>query len=228
VASSIVLLSSGLDSVVNLAEARQKSTVKLALTFDYGQAAARREVENAAAICDYYKLKHRVIRLDWLAEFSESALTRAEKPLPEIGRAGLGSSEITQESARAVWVPNRNGVLINIAAAIAESLEADWIVTGFNAEEAVTFPDNSAAFVEAINRSLSYSTLSKIQVISLTQNLTKPQVVSRGVEMAIPWDLVWSCYRGEEKMCGRCESCQRLLRGIEQAGHPELRSKIAG
>ena len=92
------------------------------------------------------------------------------------------------------------------------------VIAGFNAEEAVTFPDNSPAFISAANKALSYSTLSRVQVLSPTSDLNKTEIVRLGMEIDAPLDLVWSCYEGGEVMCGVCESCMRLRRALVSAG----------
>jgi len=216
---SIVLLSGGLDSTVAFKKALDETEVILAITFDYGQRAAERERTSASAICSRYDIKHEVLELSWLAAITRTALVDREQSLPELGPAQLdGAGGKTKESARSVWVPNRNGVFINIAAAYAESLDADIIVTGFNIEEAATFPDNSPEFIAATNAALSFSTLNKVKLISPTSSLNKSEIVALGMEIDAPLDLLWSCYEGEEKMCGACESCMRLKRALEDRG----------
>ncbi|MBI3018562.1 MAG: 7-cyano-7-deazaguanine synthase, partial [Deltaproteobacteria bacterium] len=101
-----------------------------------------------------------------------------------------------------------------IAASFAESLRAEVIVVGFNAEEAMTFPDNSSDFVKEMNASLSTSTLNHVQVICYTQSLNKKQIVSLGKELRAPFELMWSCYEGGERMCRQCESCKRFYRAM--------------
>jgi 7-cyano-7-deazaguanine synthase len=115
-------------------------------------------------------------------------------------------------------VPNRNGIFINIAAGFAESMGAGQVVTGFNAEEAVTFPDNSADYLQAAGRALSYSTLSGIRVLSYTLMLDKAGIVRLGRRLGVPLEKVWPCYLGGERLCGRCESCKRYFRALENAG----------
>ncbi|UCH35880.1 MAG: 7-cyano-7-deazaguanine synthase QueC [Armatimonadota bacterium] len=209
---SIVLLSAGLDSAVNLQRAHEKTDVALALTFDYGQLAAAREVAAAKAMCARLRVRHRVVRLPWLRGICQSALT-GRGDLPQPGRADL-DGDAAQESARAVWVPNRNGVFVNIAAAFAEALDCDLIVAGFNAEEAATFPDNSPQFIRAANRALRLSTLRRPRVTSYTQDIDKAAIIRLGRESGAPLDLIWSCYRGGEEHCWRCESCGRLRRAL--------------
>jgi 7-cyano-7-deazaguanine synthase len=205
----VAILSGGLDSAVSLAAAVRRMDVVLALTFDYGQRAARRERLAAAAIARRFRIPHRVIALPWLAGITRTALVDR--------RAALPLGELSERSAKAVWVPNRNGIFIEIAAAHAESLGASRLVTGFNREEAATFPDNSPAYVEAVNRALSYSTATGVRVVSYTAGLDKRGIVRLGRRLAVPLAKVWPCYEGGRAWCRRCESCLRSLRALADA-----------
>ncbi len=202
----VALLSGGLDSTVSLAAAVRKMDVLLALTFDYGQRAARREREASARICRRFRIPHRAIPLPWLGGITRTALVNR--------RAGLPRREMSKRSARAVWVPGRNGVFIEIAAAHAESLGACRIVTGFNREEAAAFPDNSAAYVRAVNRALGYSTANGVRVVSFTASLDKREIVRLGRRLGAPLDEIWPCYEGGREWCGTCESCLRCLEAL--------------
>lgn len=215
---SIVLLSGGLDSTVSLAHALKESEVVLTLTFDYGQRAAEKEKAAAAALAAHYKLRHRVIELPFLKEITGTALVSVDEDLPQPDLSGLDDYEKSTATAAAVWVPNRNGVFINIAAAFAEAYHCGLVVTGFNREEAVTFPDNSPEFVSAASSALSYSTLNKVKVVSYTQRLDKVEIIRLGMKLDVPFQYIWSCYKGEENMCGLCESCLRFRRAAEAAG----------
>lgn len=210
---SVVLLSSGLDSTVNLYEAKRESDVVLALTFDYGQRAAHNETESAKKIANKLNVPHKVLSLDWFREFTHSSLVNrsAEVPTALVKIDDLARSN---ETAKAVWVPNRNGIFLNIAAAFAEGLNAQWIIPGFNAEEATTFPDNSQAYLEAATVSLSFSTANKVEVKCFTTQLTKPQIVERGRKLGVDFTQIWPCYFGGEKPCGECESCRRFNRAM--------------
>lgn len=201
---AVGMLSGGLDSAVSLAAAARRHRIVIALTFDYGQRAARREISASRAVARWLGVPHRTIRLPWLAEVTETALVNPKRRLPR-RIDGL-------RSAAAVWVPNRNGVFLNVCAAFAERLRAKWIVTGFNAEEAATFPDNSAAYVRAANRAFSYSTSNGARVVAYTGRLEKPAIVRLGRRLGVPLDKTWSCYEGGAAPCGTCESCQRRKR----------------
>jgi len=195
---------------VNLYEAKRKSQVCLVLTFDYGQKAARREVEKSKEVCFRLKLNHRVMEIPWMRELTRSALVSNEKEIP-IG-VPLDDLECAEESAAAVWVPNRNGVFLNVAATFAESMGAKWIIPGFNREEAKTFPDNTQEFIEAVNRSLFFSTRSQVEIKCFTSTMDKRAIYKRARELGTDFSLMWPCYRGEEKPCGQCESCLRFER----------------
>ncbi len=219
---SILILSGGLDSTVSAWIAREQTQPLLALTFDYGQRAVIREIESATATCKILGVRHKVISLPWLSEMTDTALVNRKQPLPMLKESELDSAK-TQATAKAVWVPNRNGVFLNIGAATAESLGADLLVTGFNREEGTTFPDNSAPFVRAADEFFWYSTLSKVKVLSYTQAMTKREIAARARALGIDLEKIWFCYEGGEKPCRKCESCARFYRAVaDLAPHPPL------
>ncbi|OEH85953.1 7-cyano-7-deazaguanine synthase QueC [Desulfuribacillus stibiiarsenatis] len=221
--AAVILLSSGIDSFTSLAIAKEKGyEVQLALTVNYGQKAALREIMFAELICKHYGVPHKVLDVQGIMNGVTSGLTTND--VPNIAQDQLDDMDLTTRTAKKVWVPNRNGLLINIAATYAENLGCEWVITGFNREEAVTFPDNSDDFVHAINQSLYYSTSNHVQVISFTQSMTKQEIIDTAVNLQVPLEYVWSCYHGNELMCGTCESCQRLKRAISK--YPMLVSSI--
>ncbi|MCB0393712.1 MAG: 7-cyano-7-deazaguanine synthase QueC [Bdellovibrionales bacterium] len=207
---SVLLLSGGLDSTVNAYKAAKESDVALAITFNYGQRAAIQETIHAQKTCSALGIGHQVITLEWMRSITTTSLVNTDFSIPE--EMDLDDPEITNDTAKKVWVPNRNGVFINIAAAYAESLGAKQIVVGFNLEEAATFPDNSKAFLEASDHALSFSTANQAQVVCYTTDLNKTEIVKLGRELNVNFDNVWSCYYGEDQPCGKCESCRRFAR----------------
>lgn len=206
--------------MVNAALARERHTVVRAVTFDYGQRAAAREIAAAANICAQWNLAHTVIALPWLHALTHTALVNRSATLPAFHPTDAEFNDVARvrSSANAVWVPNRNGVFINVAAAMAESMNAQWIVTGFNAEEAATFPDNTPDYVARANAALEFSTLSRPKVVSYTQAMTKRDIVQCALDHDIPLQWSWPCYESGEAWCGHCESCARFQRAVMQAG----------
>lgn len=204
---ALALLSSGLDSTVALAMARKEGfVIEAALTFDYGQIPAQQEIEHAKKLCDSWKIPHQVIPLSFLE------IPKTQIPTPS--QTDLENFEVSQKNAEAVWVPNRNGVFLEVAAAFAEKQGADWLVVGFNQEEATTFPDNSQNYIRAINQALFFSTANHVEVMSPTKTMNKNEILAKAIELEIPLSWFWSCYRGEKQMCGTCESCMRLKRAF--------------
>lgn len=214
--SCLILLSGGLDSVVATAIVRQSMPVQLALTFDYGQRAVHREVAAARNFCNQWDIQHQLIDIPWLGTISKSALNKTESKMPQLKATQLDSLSDTTESAAKVWVPNRNGVFLNIAAAIAEARGISWIVAGFNREEAVTFPDNSPAYVEAINTAFRFSTMNRVSLISPTQGMVKSEIAACAKELDLPLNEMWPCYEGHDTWCRTCESCLRFIRATGQ------------
>jgi 7-cyano-7-deazaguanine synthase len=210
---ALILLSSGLDSSVALSMAKESHDIALALTIDYGQKAVKKEVEQAKKIAQHYQVEHKILPLPWFKNFQTSALLNGKTlPNPTVGQ--LSEKQYSKESAKAVWVPNRNGVFIEVAASLAEEHGIAEIVVGFNKEEAQTFPDNSEEYLTAITTALSYSTANCVRVVSPTALLTKSQIVKHAKHHGFPFHLLWSCYKADDKMCGECESCMRLKRAL--------------
>ncbi|ETA67204.1 MAG: 7-cyano-7-deazaguanine synthase [Methanolobus sp.] len=215
------MLSSGLDSVTSVAAVLEKTDIKMALIFNYGQRAVDREIQNSIKVCEHFGLDYRVLDITWMQEITNTSLVNTNTDVPKLSMEEISDEadpSITVESAKAVWVPNRNGILINIAAAYAESMDCEHVVVGFNKEEAVTFPDNSPEFISAIDDSLSYSTQNDVKVLAPLIGMNKKEIVARAIELKAPLEYSWSCYHGADVPCGECESCTRRRRAFEAAG----------
>lgn len=217
---SVVLLSSGLDSTVNLYEALSRSEIAMVLTFDYGQRAADREVAMAREHCEVLGLRHEVVELPFFSAFTQTALIDRKTEVPVRGEVSIDDLEASNRTAKVVWVPNRNGIFLNIAAGFAEGLGAKWIVPGFNLEEGATFPDNTDAFLKATTAAFGFSTANHVESVCFTTSMDKTSIVRRGVELGVRWNYVWPCYLGGDALCRQCESCQRYIRARTDAGVP--------
>ncbi|HLE00864.1 MAG TPA: 7-cyano-7-deazaguanine synthase QueC [Bdellovibrionota bacterium] len=215
---SVILLSGGLDSAANLAFCREWDVPVLAVTMNYGQRSAEREIQAARCLSRDYNVPHQVIDLPWMTRLGESSLTDPSRPVPILKADQLDSHELTEQTARSVWVPNRNGLFIHIAAALAESSRSERVVVGFNAEEALTFPDNSMEYLIRLNGALELSTATGVKVHSYTVAWDKRTIVSelKKLSRVFPFGQLWSCYLGGDRPCGECESCQRLRRAMEE------------
>ena len=212
---AIALVSGGLDSIVSLAKATDVMSVRLVLFVNYQQRALERERHAVMGAVDYYGLPFREVDVSWLGPLSPEGMRKD----------GAAPGENRLDTLDAVWIPNRNGVFLSAAAAFAESYGCEYVVTGFNREEAEEFPDNSGEYVTRVNKALELSTRNGVRVVSFTQDLAKPDIVRLGVEIGAPLSVVWSCYDSAELMCGRCASCKRLKSAVT-AVPDEIRPKI--
>lgn len=216
--SALVILSGGLDSTTALYMSQNDRKTVKTITFDYGQKSASKEINAAKRISHTLNIPHEVFSLNWLSAITKTALVNTQADIPHPTLSDLDQFKQSSLNAQKVWVPNRNGLFLNIAATIAEAQGIDVIMTGFNAEEAVTFPDNSSDFLKTANDFFSYSTLSKVVVESPTLHMTKNQIASKAKDLAVPFSSLWFCYEGQETPCRACESCQRNFRAFQQVG----------
>ncbi len=214
---ALVLFSAGLDSTYNLLKTKKEFGNSTVLFFDYGQKSAPQEYVHVKRVCEKLDVEFIKIDLLWFKTLGSSLLSHCLKP------SNFNSlKELPSEGKPAEWVPNRNAVLVNVAAAVAESKGFDAIVVGVNLEEAGRYPDNTAEFVLRVNSLFEYSTFSRPKLMSFSTNMVKTQILGELLrlmeEYNISKEYIWSCYDSYEKMCGRCESCLRLKNALMAHG----------
>jgi len=217
---AISVFSGGLDCTVATSVYAKDYEIH-AITFNYGQKAFERELQAAKEICEKMNWTHEVIDLPWLARISTSSLNTSED-IPEVSIDDLDDIEKISETANSVWVPARNMVFTSIAVSYAESIGAEKIIVGWDAEEAATFPDNSKEFLNTFNELIDVGSPENINIEAPAINLTKEEIVKLGVEVGAPMEISYSCYKGGNKHCGVCESCMRRRRAFTQLGIEDL------
>lgn len=225
--SAVVLLSSGLDSSFNLYRAARDFDVRLALTFNYGQRAAARELAAASSLASSLGIPHMPMELSWFKAFTKTSLVRGTV-IPSGDAVSIDDRDRSLETAKAVWVPNRNGIFLNIAAGFAEGLDCSLVIPGFNIEEASTFPDNSQAFLDSLDKSFSYSTGGRVKTFCFSTGMNKVEIVFEGLQLGLPFRKLWPCYLDGAQWCGTCESCLRFKRAVEANGlkFTELQNEV--
>jgi len=212
---AVVLLSGGLDSATMLAMAKNEGYELYALTFDYGQR-HNKEVESSKMIGQRYGVKeHKVLRID-MNQIGGSALTDNSLELPSNRNLESGEIPIT-------YVPARNMILLGFAVAWAEVLNADAIYIGANTVDFSGYPDCKEEFFEAFENAAKLGTKSgveghKIEIKYPLIALSKAEIIKKGMELNVPYELTWSCYSGEDKACGKCDACVLRLKGFTEVG----------
>ena len=211
--TAIVLVSGGMDSCVTAAIARENSGDLAFLHISYGQRTEERERKAFNDIADFYDVEKRLdVSIEHLAKIGGSSLTDAAMNVTE---ADLESKEIPTS-----YVPFRNANMLAIAVSWAEVLGANSLYIGAVAEDSSGYPDCRPEFFEAFQKTIDAGTKpdTRIEIRTPIINLSKADIVKKGIELNAPLELTWSCYRSEDVACGTCDSCALRLRGFERAG----------
>ncbi len=209
---AICLVSGGMDSCVTAAIAKQENDEIAFLHISYGQLTEKRERQAFNDIADFYNVEKRLeVSIEYLAKIGGSSLT--DKNI-EVSEANLESKEIPTS-----YVPFRNANMLAIATSWAEVLGANSIYIGAVAEDSSGYPDCRPEFYAAFEKTIEVGTKPDTNVVIKTPiiELSKAEIVKKGIELNAPLHLSWSCYRSEELACGTCDSCALRLRGFAQA-----------
>jgi 7-cyano-7-deazaguanine synthase len=216
---AVVLLSGGLDSTTTLAIARAEGYEVHALTYRYGQ---RHQVEVAAAqrVAAHYDVaNHIVVPID-LRVFGGSALTSdLAVPKDRSTEAMAGGIPIT-------YVPARNTIFLSFALAFAEVLDTGHIFLGVNVLDYSGYPDCRPEYLAAFEKMANLATRAGVegrQYLTLHApllQLTKAQIIARGLQLRAPYALTSSCYdpSPDGAACGHCDACLLRLKGFAEAG----------
>ncbi len=211
---AVVLLSGGLDSTTLLAQAVSDGYSAHALTVLYGQRHAQ-EVDAARRIAARYGAPHHVAEVD-LRAIGGSALT-ADVPVPKDRTAHEIGAGIP-----VTYVPARNTVLLSLALAWAEVLDAGDIFIGVNARDYSGYPDCRPEFIAAFERAANLATKAAVEgkrhvrVRAPLIDLTKRDIIALGLSLGVNYAMTTSCYDPDPSgaACGRCDACQLRLEGF--------------
>ncbi|MCI8388144.1 MAG: 7-cyano-7-deazaguanine synthase QueC [Clostridiales bacterium] len=217
---ALVLFSGGVDSTTCLALAIDKygADEVLALSVYYGQT-HKKELEAAKKIAEYYGVKHKQLDLALIfADSTCSLLESSSENIPEESYA----EQLAHTNGKPVstYVPFRNGLFLSSAASIALSNGCEIIYYGAHSDDAAgnAYPDCSDEFNEAINRAIYLGSGNQLHIEAPFVKLNKAQVVKKGLELCVPYELTWSCYEGKETPCGVCGTCRDRAAAFEANG----------
>jgi 7-cyano-7-deazaguanine synthase len=210
---AVCLVSGGMDSCVTAAIAREENDELAFLHVSYGQRTEARERQAFADLADYFHVTKRLVAsIEHLKLIGGSSLTDRSMPVTS---ANPGSRDIPTS-----YVPFRNSHLLSIATSWAEVIFANRIYIGAVAEDSSGYPDCRPEFYTAFQGAIDEGTKpeTQIEIVTPIIHLRKSDIVRRGVELAAPLQLTWSCYQAEDQACGRCDSCALRLRAFREAG----------
>jgi len=213
-----VLFSGGLDSTTALHWALSRRREVQALTFDYGQR-HRVEVRAARTIARRLGVPHTVLKID-LGQIGGSALTDPRIAVPKFRRVPRlhGSPALPP-----TYVPFRNGILLALAAAWAETRDIQEIVCGFNIVDSPEYPDTRPVFVRAMERAIRSGTSGAcgpagLKIRAPFLGLKKSDIIKIGLALGADYSRSITCYTGKEKPCGGCSACLLRARAFKEAG----------
>lgn len=204
---TILVLSGGMDSTTMLYEFRER--IALAVTFDYGSNHNAREIECAAYHCRLLGVPHVVIPLSFMGQYFESSLLSGADAIP--------TGHYDGDNLRSTVVPFRNGIMLAVAAGLAESRGLTRVMIANHSGDHEIYPDCRPGFVKAMGEAISEGTFAPVRLDAPYTGLSKSEIALRGLRMGLDYDHTYSCYKGGEKPCGECATCIERQEALAEA-----------
>ena len=197
-----------MDSITMLYEYKER--IALGISFDYGSNHNAREIPFAAMHCKRLGIKHIVINLGFMHQYFKSSLLEGAEAIPE--------GNYDDENMKSTVVPFRNGIMLSIAAGVAESNGLKYVMMANHGGDHTIYPDCRPEFVSAMSEATRLGTYPGIEVLAPYTGITKSDIARHGKALGIDYAETWSCYKGGEHHCGKCGTCRERIEALADAG----------
>ena len=205
---SVLIVSGGMDSITMLYEYKER--IALGISFDYGSNHNAREIPFAAMHCERLGIKHIVINLGFMHQYFKSSLLEGAEAIPE--------GNYDDDNMKSTVVPFRNGIMLSIAAGVAESNGLKYVMMANHGGDHTIYPDCRPEFVSAMSEATRLGTYPGIEVLAPYTGITKSDIARHGKALGIDYAETWSCYKGGEHHCGKCGTCRERIEALADAG----------
>jgi 7-cyano-7-deazaguanine synthase len=208
---AVCILSGGMDSTLASYLALQDGYELITVHFNYGQRTQDKELQAFRDISKALNVKEKYeIDLPFFSTIGASALTDNNIDVPTTG---------IEDGVPITYVPFRNGIFLSIATAIAEKEGASALFIGVVQEDSSGYPDCTDTFIDKMQNAMNQGTKedTSLEIKTPLVHLSKAQIVQKSLELNVPLELTWSCYKNSEKACGVCDSCRLRLNGFKVA-----------
>ena len=205
---SVLIVSGGMDSITMLYEYKER--IALGISFDYGSNHNAREIPFAAMHCERLGIKHIVINLGFMHQYFKSSLLEGAEAIPE--------GNYDEENMKSTVVPFRNGIMLSIAAGVADSNGLKYVMMANHGGDHTIYPDCRPEFVSAMSEATRLGTYPGIEVLAPYTDITKSDIARHGKALGIDYAETWSCYKGGEHHCGKCGTCRERIEALADAG----------
>ena len=204
---SLLVLSGGMDSTTMLYEYQDR--IALALSFHYGSNHNDKELAFAKLHCQRLGVEHIIIPLQFIKEHFNSSLLQGSEAIPE--------GNYDEQNMKSTVVPFRNGIMLAIAAGMAENRGLQYIMLANHSGDHTIYPDCRPEFVKAMDSAVCAGTWNNVRLLTPYTNISKAEIARHGSQLGINYDETWSCYKGGDKPCGVCGTCREREQALKEA-----------
>jgi 7-cyano-7-deazaguanine synthase len=197
-----------MDSITLLYE--YQADIALALSFDYGSKHNARELPYARLHCERLGIEHLTIPLSFISQYFQSALLQGGGDIPK------GSYD--EQNMASTVVPFRNGIMLSIAAGLAESWGLDRVYIANHFGDHAIYPDCRASFIQPMHSAVYEGTSNHVSIEAPYTHISKGAIASHGKRLGIDYSETWSCYEGGDVQCGTCATCIERREAMQEAG----------